>query len=115
MDMDWIFIMKSYSAVWKRHRRLFTQHLNPIFISDFYDMQVRSTHLLLGSFLDDPNNVEHHLRHAMARMILGIAYGLELQLKDDPYVAIAERMTRFVGEGLTPVFLVNILPFRKYE
>ncbi|KIJ29061.1 hypothetical protein M422DRAFT_37092 [Sphaerobolus stellatus SS14] len=114
MDMQWTFVLKPYGPAWKRQRRLFTQHLNPTHTATFHDLQTESAYELVNSVLDDPESFEVHLRHAIGRVILGVAYGLRLQPTEDPYVTLAEKMTRLVGEGMEPKFLVNVLSFMKY-
>ncbi|KIJ25480.1 hypothetical protein M422DRAFT_38684 [Sphaerobolus stellatus SS14] len=114
MDMDWSFVMKPYGSSWKQHRRLVVQHLGPALAGSLYTVQTESAYQLVKSVLDEPDSFEAHLRHAIGRVILGVSYGLKLQLSNDPHVAMAEKMTRLAGEGLEPKFLVNVFPFMKY-
>ena len=47
--------------------------------------------------------------------ILAIAYGLQVQPENDPYIAIAERSNRSIDEAGKPgAFLVDSLPILKH-
>lgn len=50
-----------------------------------------------------------------ASTILGIAYGIDVQEDNDPYVDAAERALVSLGLGIAPgVFLVESIPALKY-
>jgi hypothetical protein len=112
MDSGWHFVMKTYSGAWRRHRRLFAQHLNSTSARAFFDKQTTATHTLLRSLLRTPTGLEAHIRHAAADIILGIAYGYDIEPADDPFVELAERMVQTVGQGIRPGrYKVNVFPW----
>lgn len=116
MDADFLFGVNRYGDTWKRHRRIFTHHVNPGAVMHvFSTIQIKATHTLLKQLIIDPKNLRGHLLHASASTLLGIAYGYEVQLKDDPFTRLSMEVISSVSEGLTPKFLVNIFPVRKYD
>ena len=49
-------------------------------------------------------------------LIIGVAYGLEVQPKDDPYVATAERALHAMAmAGNAGSFLVDSVPLRAFR
>ncbi|KIJ57255.1 hypothetical protein M422DRAFT_238853 [Sphaerobolus stellatus SS14] len=115
MDAGWFFSIARYSKRWKRHRRLFTQYVNPTTITQvFAERQTSSVHMLLGLLLSSPENLKKNLTHASANLILGITYGYTVQSGHDPVVAVAEEVIVKVNEGVNPKYLVNLLPILKY-
>ena len=114
MNMDWAFPNKRYSSSWKRHRRIFTQHINPTTIKKvIHPKQIMSIHQLLRSLLSDPSHFQRHLPLASASIMLGFAYGHEVFGPNDPLVKMVEKATAMASEGLRPKFLVNLFPSRK--
>jgi hypothetical protein len=114
MDANWSFALKSYTPSWKRHRRIFTQILNPVAARVFLQQQVTTTHTLLRLLLHDPTELKAHVRHAAANIILGIAYGYEVQPVNDPLVKLADRSLFQSGQGISPgKYLVNVFPWRE--
>lgn len=65
---------------------------------------------LLRALLKDGGNFEQHLRHAITRILLGIAYDYDAQLHNDPMVDLADKVASLTTEGLGTKFFVNILP-----
>ncbi|KIJ57218.1 hypothetical protein M422DRAFT_148860 [Sphaerobolus stellatus SS14] len=115
MDAGWSFANMRYSKRWKRHRRLFTQYVNPTTITQiFAERQTSSVRMLLGLLLSSPENLKSHLMHASANLILGITYGYTVQSGHDPVIAVAEEVMVKVNEGVNPKYLVNLLPILKY-
>jgi len=51
----------------------------------------------------------------MGAMALTLAYGLEIQPRNDPYVAIAEEAIHTVAQAAVPgTYLVEVMPWLKY-
>src|SRR5215469_15717631 len=103
MGLQYNLGLKRYSPEWKHYRRLFTQHIRPTSIQ-----QVVSTNRLLKLFLKSSENLREHVLHHAASVVLGIAYGYQVQETEDPLVALAEKAVQMTGEGLLPKFLPNV-------
>ncbi|KIJ57025.1 hypothetical protein M422DRAFT_102712, partial [Sphaerobolus stellatus SS14] len=111
----WAFTAMRYSKRWKRHRRLFTQYLNPATITgEFAERQVSSTHMLLRLLHSDPKNMKQHMIYAAANLLLGIAYGYTVQSGSDPLVELSAEVGANMTEGFQPKYLVNIFPILKH-
>ena len=115
MDIDWSFPQKRYSASWKRFRRLFAQYINsPAAKISYSSRQMSSAHTLLRELLRSPEELDASIRHAIGNVLLGMAYGFDVQPSNDPHVKIAERLVKKIITGINPTkFLVNIVPWRE--
>ncbi|KAK7052995.1 hypothetical protein VNI00_004316 [Paramarasmius palmivorus] len=108
MGWSWSTGMKPYGESWRAHRRIVSQALNVNAAKMFRSKQVKATHLLLSQLLEEPEAYFELLHHHSARIVMSIAYGLEVKTIDDPWVAIAE-------DALNPMLdALNSLPFLKY-
>ncbi|KAJ2919996.1 hypothetical protein MD484_g420, partial [Candolleomyces efflorescens] len=68
---------------------------------------------LLGEHGGD--NLNHHFRQLAAETILSIAYGIQIQPENDPYVKYADDASRPAAEAAVPGrFLVDAIPLLKY-
>ncbi|KAF8523760.1 cytochrome P450 [Hysterangium stoloniferum] len=116
MDLDWAVPMKQYSPSWKRYRRLLVHHINSQAVKASYSLrQVSSTHTLLRSILRSPTELDTSIQHTIGNVLLGMVYGFDVQLEDDPHVEITEQFTTGVMLGVNPGrFLVNVIPWLRY-
>ncbi|KAG5635545.1 hypothetical protein H0H81_010909 [Sphagnurus paluster] len=113
--MGWGFNsgMMPYGDEWRSHRRLMHKQLHQP--ERFQPHQLRATHGLLRRLLDEPNNLERHLRQMAGETIISVTYGIEVQDKDDPYIIAAERAIGPLFIAAIPgTFLVDALPILKY-
>ncbi|KAJ2934714.1 hypothetical protein H1R20_g2365, partial [Candolleomyces eurysporus] len=77
----------------------------------------QATRKLLKRLLDDRDdgNLIPHLRRLAAEVIMSIAYGIQLQEENDPYVKLAEAATQgAIIAGVPGRFLVDAIPLLKY-
>ena len=103
-----------YSARWKTYRRLISRHLNPSGgAQPFPGWQSKATHKLLRLLLSDPNNLKQNLINTTASLLIGLAYGYEVQAGNNHVVEIARRVAKETTKGFQPTYLVNIFPVRK--
>ncbi|KIJ57253.1 hypothetical protein M422DRAFT_149956 [Sphaerobolus stellatus SS14] len=115
MDAGWSFPAMRYSKRWKRHRRLFTHHLNPTAITQvFSERQMSAARMLLRLLVSNPNTLKKNLMYFSANLLLGIAYGYTVQSGHDPIVELAEETMAKLTEGFQPKYLVNVFPIMKY-
>lgn len=114
MHLDWAFPLMKYDARWKRHRRLFTQYLNPIAMEAYSDRMMTAAHALLRNILADSTSFHRYLRHALSSIFLGVVYGYEVLPENDPFVKLAEDTAILTSQAVRPgTFLVNIIPWCK--
>ncbi|KAG6908816.1 hypothetical protein DXG01_003169 [Tephrocybe rancida] len=115
--MGWDFILgfMPYGQLWREHRRLMHQSFHPTAALRFHPQELKATHRLLGRLLQDQNDVLGHIRHMAGETILSIAYGLEVQPKNDPYIDTAERAVHSLVIPVIPgTFLVDWIPALKH-
>ncbi|RXW12655.1 hypothetical protein EST38_g13199 [Candolleomyces aberdarensis] len=77
----------------------------------------KSTRNLLKRFLDDPDPLKiiPHLRHMAGETILSIAYGIQIQQENDPYLEMSEAgVLPLVVAAVPGAFLVDSIPLLKY-
>lgn len=111
MDGGWSFTNMRYSKQWKRHRRLFTQYVNPTSITQvFAEKQVSSVHMLLRWLLSEPNSLKKHLKYTSTNLLLGIAYGYTIKSGHDELAELAEEAMALATDGFQPKYLVNVFP-----
>ncbi|KAE9397654.1 cytochrome P450 [Gymnopus androsaceus JB14] len=85
-------LLMQYDNDWKSHRKLFQT-----------------------SLLDAPEEWSKQTRHLMGAIILGVAYGLHVQPKNDPDIEAANKMIDVLTRALLPgAFLVDSFPILKY-
>jgi len=112
---DLTFALSQYGESWKRQRRLLTHYLNPRAVThDFSSTQIASVHALLKRLLNNPADLRKHVTLSLASTILGIAYGYDVQLEDDPFIRLSTELVMRITEAFTPKYLVNSLPLLSY-
>ncbi|KAF9067570.1 cytochrome P450 [Rhodocollybia butyracea] len=71
----------------------------------------KALRVFLNKLLDTPEEWEGHMRHMTGSIILSVAYGIQVQSKDDPNIKAAEAMVSVLATaGLPGAFLVVIKP-----
>ncbi|GJJ13525.1 hypothetical protein Clacol_007779 [Clathrus columnatus] len=105
MHMDWSFPMMRYDARWKRHRRLFVQHLNPVAMEAYSDKILATAHGFLRNVLADPTTFHRSLKHAIGSILLGVVYGYEVLPENDPFVKLAEDTVTLTTDAISPAWV----------
>ncbi|KAF4616644.1 hypothetical protein D9613_008324 [Agrocybe pediades] len=115
MGWDFNLGLMQYGARWKRHRRLMHSSFNPTAVLRFRPKLVKAARNFLARFLVDPEVVVGNARYMASEAVISITYGLEVQPKDDPYIAIAEEGVQPLSIAAVPgAFLVDTIPILKY-
>jgi len=115
MGWDYNFGFMDYGDYWRQHRRLMHRSFHPTASLRFRPHELKATHGLLRRLLDEPDNLIGHLRYMAGETVLSIAYGLNIQPKNDPYIKTAERGVVRLLEAIVPgAFLVDAIPALKY-
>jgi hypothetical protein len=106
-----------YGETWRARRKMFQRHFpqspqNQVTISRTEEF-VRK--YLLPNLLDTPKEFSKHIRDTVGGIVLSLAYGFRIHPSDDPWIKLAERMSRLVTEaGVPGKYLVDIIPVLKY-
>ncbi|KZT03231.1 cytochrome P450 [Laetiporus sulphureus 93-53] len=112
---DWHFVFMGYGDRWRERRRVFHQHFHLTAALQYRPRALKGARTLLRRLLENPDDFMIHLRHMAGALIVGVAYGLEVQPQNDPYVATAEKALHAMAmAGNAGSYLVDSVPFLKY-
>ncbi|KAL0958419.1 hypothetical protein HGRIS_000559 [Hohenbuehelia grisea] len=115
LGWDFNFALMPYGETWRKCRRMFHQEFHPVASRRFRQKEIGATHELLLNLLEEPDIWMAHLRHMAGKIILSIAYGIDVQPGNDPYIALAEEAIHCLVQAAIPgAFVVDSLPFLKY-
>ncbi|KAI0076598.1 cytochrome P450 [Panus rudis PR-1116 ss-1] len=104
-----------YGEDWRAMRRAFHQVFSPEKIKKYMDTNLESNRDLLVRLVDSPERFLEHFRHTTGRIIMRIAYGIDIEPEDDPYILIAERAIEgFAAAGNSEGYLVDFFPILKH-
>ncbi|KAI0348407.1 cytochrome P450 [Trametopsis cervina] len=115
VGFKWATSSLGYNARWKDHRRAFHQYMGPESTKQSRLIEEDETAVVLEKLLLGREGFVDHIRHMAGSEILRIAYGIEVQEQDDPFIHIAEQSMQSITATLTAgSYLVDVLPFLKY-
>ncbi|KAF5375750.1 hypothetical protein D9757_008997 [Collybiopsis confluens] len=105
-----------YGEDWNAHRKLFQQEFHPVHSESMNRLHGRrALGIFLNNLLEAPHDWKAQIRHLVGSIILGVAYGIRIESKDDPYMTAIEKMNMVINEAVLPTnFLVNVIPILKY-
>ncbi|CDO75710.1 hypothetical protein BN946_scf184493.g8 [Trametes cinnabarina] len=112
---DWHFVFMGYGDSWRERRRVFHQYFHPNATTSYRPREIKVARELLRRLLETPDDFMIHLRHMAGSLILGVAYGIDVQPKNDPYIATAETALHAMSKaGNAGAYLVDYMPFLKH-
>ncbi|KAI0659485.1 cytochrome P450 [Cubamyces menziesii] len=112
---DWHFVFMGYGDSWRERRRVFHQYFHPNAATSYRPREIKVARELLRRLLETPDDFMIHLRHMAGSLILGVAYGIDVQPKNDPYIATAETALHAMSmAGNAGAYLVDYMPFLKH-
>lgn len=115
MGFEWTVAMQRYGDYWRLHRRAIHQHFNEHATRELWPEITRLNAVFLSSLLHSPERFWEHARWLAGANIMSITYGMDSQLKDDPYIQLGEESLQIASKaGAQGVYLVDVLPFLKY-
>ncbi|KAJ2934711.1 hypothetical protein H1R20_g2360, partial [Candolleomyces eurysporus] len=99
----------------RKHRRLAHQSMQATAIKQYRPHLAQAMRKLLKRLLDDRDdgNLIPHLKWLAAEVIMSIAYGIQIQQENDPYVNLAEAATQ--GESGNPTVSILRTNLEKIE
>ncbi|KAJ7115441.1 cytochrome P450 [Mycena epipterygia] len=104
-----------YGDRWRTHRRLFHEQFNSVAVQNFRPKLRDGTHDLLRRMVKQPDDFLHHLRHMAGKIIMSVAYGIQILPANDPYISLADRAVQGLMTALVPGrFLVDAFPILKH-
>lgn len=102
LKMKWAMGFTSYGADWRRLRKAFHQHFQPVASEQYHPIEARATLDLLQRLLHTPQDFIDHIRHMAGRTILEITYGIEVQPQNDYYIKTVEKALDAMTFGSSP-------------
>ncbi|TFK41770.1 cytochrome P450 [Crucibulum laeve] len=115
MGYGWMMSAMHYGEPWKERRRLLQRHFHPSNADVHESKEVEFTHKFLVRLLDSPERFLGHIRHMAGGVTLSLAFGLDIDPDDDPYVKLAAEAVGTLTEAAIPgAFFVDVFPFLKY-
>jgi len=112
IDFNMAFL--PHGALWRRSRRELQASFRPADLESYQPLEQRAVHGLLRNLLSSPDNFEQHLRHMTGRVVMSIAYGIDIDAlpENDQYVEGAEKMTKALAAGSTQeAALLDAIPW----
>ncbi|CAL1695170.1 unnamed protein product [Somion occarium] len=111
----WGAAFTPYSDFWRAIRKAFHQTIGPENMKRWIDVETRASHHLLRNLHESPDSFAKHIRHFSGEVIMRLAYGMDVQQEDDPYIDIAERGTHAISATTNAgSYLVDVIPILKY-
>ncbi|KAJ3870814.1 cytochrome P450 [Lentinula edodes] len=111
-------LFMSSGKVLNAHRKLFHQgrfKFHPTNSAIHRIHEKRALGIFLNSLIDTPEEWVSHIKQMIGAIIIGVAYGVQVQPKDDPNITAASKMYSVLNAASVPgAFLVDILSFLKY-
>lgn len=111
----YLTVLLPYGHTWRALRRISHHFLHEAASLQYRDAQARTNLVFLRAILHQPQDFMKHVRNLTASSIFELAYGIELQGDDDPWVSLVnhavEVMTTAVVFGS---YAVDWLPIRTY-
>ncbi|KAF5341606.1 hypothetical protein D9758_014087 [Tetrapyrgos nigripes] len=112
---SWNIGFMRYGDFWRAGRKVFHQELNPRALVTYRSSITSATQKLLLLLLDKPDDFLNHLRYMAGATILSIAYGIEAQPENDPFIDLVEKALQSIAFAANSgSYLVDQLPVLKH-
>ncbi|KAI0069044.1 cytochrome P450 [Artomyces pyxidatus] len=105
--------LSPYSDQWRAQRKILHHSLNATASATYHPMHLAKVELVLRSLYLDPEAYLGHIRHYAASMAMLIAYGYDVDPKEDRLVDVAEKAVNMISNAMFPgAMAVNAVPMR---
>ncbi|KAJ3849827.1 cytochrome P450 [Lentinula lateritia] len=109
-----LLFMSSGKAL-NAHRKLFHQEFHPTNSSIHRIHEQKALGVFLNSLLDTPEEWVDHIKQMIGAIIIGVAYGVQVQPRDDPNITAAAKMYSVLNAASVPgAFLVDMFSILRY-
>ncbi|EKM54971.1 uncharacterized protein PHACADRAFT_142788 [Phanerochaete carnosa HHB-10118-sp] len=115
VGFGWNIALARYDSYWRDARKIASQAFHPQAIVRYRPAEVKATLKFLLNLMDAPEDFRSYIKYFAGQQILHITYGLEIQDRNDPYIAMADRAV-FIGTACVAPgsYLVDLIPILKY-
>ncbi|KAF9256772.1 cytochrome P450 [Marasmius fiardii PR-910] len=105
-----------YGNNWKTHRRSFQQEFpNGRVKEQHHSHQLKTSRAFLANLLNDSESFQENTRLMAGSLLISVAYGIDVNDKNNRYIQNAERALEALTYALQPGnFLVDSIPWLKY-
>ncbi|KAI5120722.1 hypothetical protein M0805_006428 [Coniferiporia weirii] len=104
-----------YGNLWRLHRRLLQQYLNPRAVTSHQPLQTNEARSLLVKLLDDPEDFSMQIKKFAASTILSVTYNYHIAPEGDPLVKYIEQSRPVIfGPGAPGTTLVDLCPILRF-
>ncbi|KAI0028105.1 CyP450 monooxygenase [Vararia minispora EC-137] len=90
LGFTYMIAFMGYSPRWRAMRKGVQEYFHHQAARAFEPIEESSVHSMLRDLIESPNNYREHIRHMAGRIILRIAYGIDVRPRNDPFVLMAE-------------------------
>ncbi|KAH9959806.1 cytochrome P450 [Russula dissimulans] len=109
--MSWNIAFLPYGPRWRTWRKVFHEYFHPNASRQYRPQELKAARQLLENLLRTPEQYGHHLRFMSGQVIMGIAYGINIAPRDDPYVSLAESALHAIEAASIKGWTFDMLPF----
>ncbi|EKM54591.1 uncharacterized protein PHACADRAFT_210387 [Phanerochaete carnosa HHB-10118-sp] len=103
-----------YGEDFIKQRKFFQQAFSRQGCGAFRPSQLSQARILLKKVLQNPERYEDHIRQFSAAVIMEITYGHRVSSDDDPYIGMAEGMSRIIVESGHSLSIIDFFPSLRY-
>ncbi|RPD62677.1 cytochrome P450 [Lentinus tigrinus ALCF2SS1-7] len=86
------FAFFPYDHRWRRHRRVFSQHIPSTVPQEQISIQRQYASLFLRKLHENPADLRDHIRYVFSATIVKIVYGVEVADEHDPNIALMAKL-----------------------
>ncbi|CAA7270596.1 unnamed protein product [Cyclocybe aegerita] len=108
-SIDWLFLNYTADRVWRDHRKVYHREFDTQTVLH-RPYETSATKVLLKKLYSNPNDFVDHLRATTGEAILGTTYGISVQPKDDPLLAIVNKFVASLDNAMGANAIVNVFP-----
>ncbi|TFK33961.1 cytochrome P450 [Crucibulum laeve] len=114
MGWDFDFGFMDYGDRWRQHRKLMHQAFHPSAAEQFRPHEMKSARRLMRRLYTKSEDIIGNLRTLSGETVISIAYGIDVEGRDDPYIKMAEAGVRPLSNVVPGRYLVDTMPWLKY-
>lgn len=111
---SWAVVFMKHNDAWRARRRLLHRRFNAAGTAKLHSTIQRTTLEFALSLIRAPDAYRYHVRRVAAASILRVVYGLDIALKDDPYVEIADQAVESLATVVPGTNLVDWVPLLRH-
>ncbi|KZV72776.1 cytochrome P450 [Peniophora sp. CONT] len=112
LGIEWVILLLPYNEMWRQQRKLFHEEFKPQALAAYETHQKQSVDAFLRALVTDPSGFKASIRHLTGKIIMRMAYGIDIQDHDDPYVRIVEETMDAMNAGATLKGMIfDFVPF----